>query len=287
MPNRTWVFPSSSVNPASATPYTDATKRQAVAHVKRPMNAFMVWSQIERHKMIEETPNCNHAEISKLLGKRWRALSQQERNPYIEEAERLRQLHMAEFPDYKYRPRKRGRSRRTSESKRLSGDYELVSTVKEELELNQEKRHSGDFQPGCGAQAAAGGGGQQLRGTASVELLVAGGGNDDEAGPGPALPGSLGHSHDATTQPFPHQLQLECDYPAAGAKLVCPAADISLDTITALLPPMETSMDLSLVAGELYTDTLGTETLTSAYTQLEQDIMEYSDRDMKMLNLYI
>ena len=273
-----FVFPSSVVDPASATPYTDATKKQPVVHVKRPMNAFMVWSQIERHKIIEDTPNCNHAEISKLLGKRWRALTQSERNPFIEEAERLRQLHMAEFPDYKYRPRKRTRPRKLQEDQ--DQDQAGVTAVKL-------KRHSGDFQPGCGARAAAGGGGQQLRGTASVELLVAGGGNDDEAGPGPALPGSLGHSHDATTQPFPHQLQLECDYPAAGAKLVCPAADISLDTITALLPPMETSMDLSLVAGELYTDTLGTETLTSAYTQLEQDIMEYSDRDMKMLNLYI
>ena len=273
-------FPSFLINPASATPYTDATqyKKNGVHHVKRPMNAFMVWSQIERHKIIEDTPNCNHAEISKLLGKRWRALTQSERNPFIEEAERLRQLHMAEFPDYKYRPRKRTRPRKLQEDQ--DQDQAGVTAVKL-------KRHSGDFQPGCGAQAAAGGGGQQLRGTASVELLVAGGGNDDEAGPGPALPGSLGHSHDATTQPFPHQLQLECDYPAAGAKLVCPAADISLDTITALLPPMETSMDLSLVAGELYTDTLGTETLTSAYTQLEQDIMEYSDRDMKMLNLYI
>ena len=150
--SRIIVFPSSSVDPASATPYTDATKKQPVAHVKRPMNAFMVWSQIERHKIIEDTPNCNHAEISKLLGKRWRALSQPERNPFIEEAERLRQLHMAEFPDYKYRPRKRARNRKTSEGKRYSGDYELVSAVKEEVELKQDKRHSGDFLPGCGRQ---------------------------------------------------------------------------------------------------------------------------------------
>ena len=147
------VFPSSSVDPASSTPYTDATKRQPVAHVKRPMNAFMVWSQIERHKIIEDTPNCNHAEISKLLGKRWRGLSQSERNPFIEEAERLRQLHMAEFPDYKYRPRKRARNRKSSETKRYSGDYELVSAVKEEeVEVKQAKRHSGDFLPGCGRQ---------------------------------------------------------------------------------------------------------------------------------------
>ena len=146
------VFPSSSVDPASSTPYTDATKRQPVAHVKRPMNAFMVWSQIERHKIIEDTPNCNHAEISKLLGKRWRGLSQSERNPFIEEAERLRQLHMAEFPDYKYRPRKRARNRKSSETKRYSGDYELVSAVKEEeVEVKQAKRHSGDFDVGCHA----------------------------------------------------------------------------------------------------------------------------------------
>jgi len=148
-------MPSHHVSPSSSTPYTDATqfKRNGVHHVKRPMNAFMVWSQIERHKIIEDTPNCNHAEISKLLGKRWRGLSQSERNPFIEEAERLRQLHMAEFPDYKYRPRKRARNRKASESKRYSGDYELVSAVKEEVEVEvvEDKRHSGDFDVGCHA----------------------------------------------------------------------------------------------------------------------------------------
>ena len=41
-----------------------------VAHVKRPMNAFMVWSQIERQKVLLESQEENHAQISKLLGKR-------------------------------------------------------------------------------------------------------------------------------------------------------------------------------------------------------------------------
>ena len=129
----THVLPSHHVNPSSSTPYTDATqyKKNGVHHVKRPMNAFMVWSQIERHKIIDEAPNQNHAEISKLLGKRWRGLSQLERNPFIEEAERLRQLHMAEFPDYKYRPRKRARARKHSDGgKRFSGDYDMVSNMK-------------------------------------------------------------------------------------------------------------------------------------------------------------
>lgn len=71
------------------------------------MNAFMVWSQIERRKICEVQPDMHNAEISKKLGKRWKLLNEEERQPFIEEAERLRQFHQKEYPDYKYRPRKK------------------------------------------------------------------------------------------------------------------------------------------------------------------------------------
>ena len=71
------------------------------------MNAFMVWSQLERRKIIEVTPDKHNAEISKELGRRWKLLPEEARQPYIEEAERLRVLHQKEFPDYKYKPRKK------------------------------------------------------------------------------------------------------------------------------------------------------------------------------------
>ena len=71
------------------------------------MNAFMVWSQLERRKIIEVTPDKHNAEISKELGRRWKLLPEEARQPYIEEAERLRILHQKEFPDYKYKPRKK------------------------------------------------------------------------------------------------------------------------------------------------------------------------------------
>ena len=71
------------------------------------MNAFMVWSQLERRKIIEVTPDKHNAEISKELGRRWKLLPEEARQPYIDEAERLRILHQKEYPDYKYKPRKK------------------------------------------------------------------------------------------------------------------------------------------------------------------------------------
>jgi len=76
-------------------------------HVKRPMNAFMVWSQIERKKMADIYPDMHNAEISRRLGKQWKLLSDAERRPFIVRSEKLREEHMRRYPDYKYRPKKK------------------------------------------------------------------------------------------------------------------------------------------------------------------------------------
>lgn len=104
-------FGSLNVSENSQTPYTDATKCKRPNgnhhHIKRPMNAFMVWSQIERRKICTRQPEIHNAEISKRLGKLWRELPEEQKGPYKAEAERLRLLHLKQYPDYKYRPKKK------------------------------------------------------------------------------------------------------------------------------------------------------------------------------------
>lgn len=96
-------------------------------HIKRPMNAFMVWSKERRKELAQENPRMHNSELSKKLGAEWKALSDGDKRPYIDEAKKIREMHMVEFPDYRYRPRRKPKNPFKSGRMTAGSAYSLTS----------------------------------------------------------------------------------------------------------------------------------------------------------------
>ncbi|EPY81193.1 lymphoid enhancer-binding factor 1 isoform 9 [Camelus ferus] len=72
-------------------------------HIKKPLNAFMLYMKEMRANVVAECTLKESAAINQILGRRWHALSREEQAKYYELARKERQLHMQLYPGWSAR----------------------------------------------------------------------------------------------------------------------------------------------------------------------------------------
>uniref|UniRef100_A0A673XUD8 Transcription factor 7 like 2 n=1 Tax=Salmo trutta TaxID=8032 RepID=A0A673XUD8_SALTR len=101
----------------------DEKKKQP--HIKKPLNAFMLYMKEMRAKVVAECTLKESAAINQILGRRWHALTREEQAKYYELARKERQLHMQLYPGWSARDnygkkKKRKRDKQPGEGNDLS-----------------------------------------------------------------------------------------------------------------------------------------------------------------------
>ncbi|XP_076675834.1 putative transcription factor capicua isoform X8 [Andrena cerasifolii] len=82
--------------------------------IRRPMNAFMIFSKRHRAVVHQRHPNQDNRTVSKILGEWWYALGPEEKQKYHELASEVKEAHFKAHPDWKWCNKDRRKSSTTS-----------------------------------------------------------------------------------------------------------------------------------------------------------------------------
>uniref|UniRef100_A0A1A9WYE0 dTCF n=1 Tax=Glossina brevipalpis TaxID=37001 RepID=A0A1A9WYE0_9MUSC len=81
----------------------DNSSEKKKPHIKKPLNAFMLYMKEMRAKVVAECTLKESAAINQILGRRWHSLSREQQAKYYELAKQARALHMQLYPNWSAR----------------------------------------------------------------------------------------------------------------------------------------------------------------------------------------
>ncbi|XP_017282958.1 transcription factor 7-like 1-A isoform X2 [Kryptolebias marmoratus] len=113
---------SSGHQPGKSTSDTEREKEEEKKpHIKKPLNAFMLYMREERPKVVAQCKVKESATINQILGQRWHSLSKDEQSKYYELARKERLLHSKLYPNWSARDNYGKKKKR----KRVQGDTQF------------------------------------------------------------------------------------------------------------------------------------------------------------------
>ncbi|XP_048007898.1 protein capicua homolog isoform X2 [Megalobrama amblycephala] len=92
-------------------------------HIRRPMNAFMIFSKRHRALVHQRHPNQDNRTVSKILGEWWYALGPKEKQKYHDLAFQVKEAHFKAHPDWKWCNKDRKKS--SSEGRGVPGGKDI------------------------------------------------------------------------------------------------------------------------------------------------------------------
>ncbi|KAK7886843.1 hypothetical protein WMY93_026464 [Mugilogobius chulae] len=92
-------------------------------HIRRPMNAFMIFSKRHRALVHQRHPNQDNRTVSKILGEWWYALGPKEKQKYHDLAFQVKEAHFKAHPDWKWCNKDRKKS--SSEGRGIPGGKDI------------------------------------------------------------------------------------------------------------------------------------------------------------------
>lgn len=97
--------------------------------IRRPMNAFMIFSKRHRAMVHQKHPNQDNRTVSKILGEWWYALKPEEKNQYHELASEVKEAHFRTYPEWKWCSKDRRKSSSSKDGRARTDSFDGIEQI--------------------------------------------------------------------------------------------------------------------------------------------------------------